>query len=225
MRAALSGLLISLALWMGGEARAEPTNIAALKQELKSYHATLYMLDIASQMREAQEWLKKRARQVKKPALVLDIDETALSNWDEIVANDFTFVASGPCALPVSFPCGNLAWDQSTSATAIVPTLELYQEAVRLNVAVFFVTGRDENPQERAATELNLWKAGYRGWEHLYLRDVPHSGSVSDYKTGKRMEISQKFTVIANVGDQESDLTGGYAEKVFKLPNPFYLIP
>ncbi|MGB6550988.1 MAG: HAD family acid phosphatase [Xanthobacteraceae bacterium] len=30
--------------------------------------------------------------------------------------------------------------------------------------------------------------------------------------------------MIANVGDQESDLSGGYAEKTFKLPNPFYYI-
>ena len=30
---------------------------------------------------------------------------------------------------------------------------------------------------------------------------------------------------IANLGDQESDLIGGHAERTFKLPNPFYLMP
>jgi len=29
--------------------------------------------------------------------------------------------------------------------------------------------------------------------------------------------------IIANIGDQESDLAGGFAEKTFKLPNPFYI--
>ena len=29
---------------------------------------------------------------------------------------------------------------------------------------------------------------------------------------------------IANVGDQPSDLAGGYAERTFLLPNPFYRI-
>jgi acid phosphatase len=29
--------------------------------------------------------------------------------------------------------------------------------------------------------------------------------------------------IIANMGDQASDLAGGHAEKTFKLPNPFYL--
>ena len=32
-------------------------------------------------------------------------------------------------------------------------------------------------------------------------------------------------TIIANVGDQWSDLDGGFAERVFKLPNPVYFIP
>jgi hypothetical protein len=27
------------------------------------------------------------------------------------------------------------------------------------------------------------------------------------------------------MGDQESDLSGGYAEKTFKLPNPVYFLP
>jgi hypothetical protein len=29
----------------------------------------------------------------------------------------------------------------------------------------------------------------------------------------------------APVGDQESDVRGGYAERVFKLPNPVYFLP
>jgi len=32
------------------------------------------------------------------------------------------------------------------------------------------------------------------------------------------------YTIIANIGDQASDLQGGHAEKTFKLPNPFYIV-
>jgi hypothetical protein len=28
-----------------------------------------------------------------------------------------------------------------------------------------------------------------------------------------------------NIGDQMSDLDGGFAERTYKLPNPFYFIP
>ena len=32
------------------------------------------------------------------------------------------------------------------------------------------------------------------------------------------------YTILANVGDQRSDLAGGHARRAFKLPNPFYFI-
>ncbi len=36
---------------------------------------------------------------------------------------------------------------------------------------------------------------------------------------------AEGYVIIANIGDQTSDLIGGYAEKTFKLPNPLYLAP
>ena len=35
----------------------------------------------------------------------------------------------------------------------------------------------------------------------------------------------QGYTVILSMGDQLSDLEGGYAERTFKLPNPVYYLP
>ena len=200
------------------------TNLGALKRELRDYHARDYDRDVSAALADAGAWIRKRAREVHKPAIVLDIDETSLSNWEEIAVNDFAFVPTGPRAVPATLPCGNLAWDQSTRATAIAPTLTLFREAKKLGVAVFFVTGRIEEPQERSATELNLWKVGYEGWAGLVMRPDT-AGTVAAYKTGARIKIEGDFTIIANIGDQDSDLTGGHAEKTFKVPNPFYLIP
>jgi putative acid phosphatase of HAD superfamily subfamily IIIB len=61
--------------------------------------------------------------------------------------------------------------------------------------------------------------------DHLFLRGDADNG-VQDYKSTKRAEIETTFRVqiIANVGDQQSDLDGGYAERTFKVPNPFYFI-
>ena len=36
---------------------------------------------------------------------------------------------------------------------------------------------------------------------------------------------NEGFTILANVGDQDSDLEGGHAKRAFKLPNPMYYIP
>ncbi|MFO0202409.1 MAG: HAD family acid phosphatase [Alphaproteobacteria bacterium] len=32
------------------------------------------------------------------------------------------------------------------------------------------------------------------------------------------------FTIIANIGDQQSDLDGGHAQRTFFVPNPYYRI-
>ena len=36
---------------------------------------------------------------------------------------------------------------------------------------------------------------------------------------------SQGYDIVANFGDQFSDLEGGYADKTFKMPNPNYYLP
>ncbi len=46
-----------------------------------------------------------------------------------------------------------------------------------------------------------------------------------EYKAGTRRHIeSLGYRIVLNVGDQWSDLQGGYADKVLKLPNPTYFL-
>jgi len=46
------------------------------------------------------------------------------------------------------------------------------------------------------------------------------------YKSGTRAYIrSQGFRIVANFGDQFSDLKGGFADRAFKMPNPNYFLP
>jgi hypothetical protein len=46
------------------------------------------------------------------------------------------------------------------------------------------------------------------------------------YKSGTRAYIeSQGYDIVADFGDQWSDLLGGFAEKTFKMPNPNYYLP
>ena len=46
------------------------------------------------------------------------------------------------------------------------------------------------------------------------------------YKSGTRAYIeSQGYDIVADFGDQFSDLLGGYADKTFKMPNPNYYLP
>jgi predicted secreted acid phosphatase len=46
------------------------------------------------------------------------------------------------------------------------------------------------------------------------------------YKSGTRAYIESKgYDIVANFGDQFSDLLGGFANKTFKMPNPNYYLP
>jgi hypothetical protein len=54
------------------------------------------------------------------------------------------------------------------------------------------------------------------------------SPSVKDFKKKSRDAIAKEHTIIANVGDQWSDLDGDAEHPIagqFKAPNPFYYIP
>lgn len=203
-------------------------NLGQLKLQLRYYQCSRkYEEDVRTALSNARAWVEQRAGQVVNPAIVLDIDETSLSNWDQLVRNDFGFIEDGACDLDPKSACGQRDWILSANGVAIAPTLDLFNAAKARNVAVFFITGRYDDAVQKAATEFNLRKVGYFGWDGLFLRDPKTSGgTVSEYKTAARVEIEKRgYTIIANVGDQESDLANGHAEKPFKVPNPFYFIP
>jgi hypothetical protein len=206
-------------------ARSTPINLGELKRQITEYHRSgRHDRDLAAVLMMAEQYVERRAPMVRKPALVLDVDETSLSNWPQIQANDYGRILNGPCDLPVG-PCGQATWQGRAEDEAIHPTLKLFQKAKALGVSIFFLTGRSEIV--RAATEANLRKVGYEGWAAVLMRPAGTSTpSAADFKAPERAKIvAQGFTIIANVGDQPSDLAGGYAERTFLVPNPFYRIP
>jgi acid phosphatase len=199
----------------------EPPNLSLVLKEVKNYYDSgFYQQELAKQVKQAQSYVTEQAilnqkkATPKKLALILDIDETSLSNYNKMVVRDFV---------------GSKNQIQKevleADAPAIKPVLTLYKTALKLGIKVFFVTGRKEF--ERKATQTNLIKAGYTEWSGLYLRpnQYPHP-SIIPFKSGTRALITQQgYTIIASVGDQFSDIQGGYTQKGFKLPNPFYYLP
>jgi len=83
---------------------------------------------------------------------------------------------------------------------------------------------RDLAFRVRERTAANLKSAGYQGWAGLSLN--PGGLDTVPYKSGERVKIEQNgYEIIANVGDQYSDLAGGHADVTYKLANPFYFLP
>ena len=203
--------------------------IAEFTQSVRDYHDSgSYAADLETVGSQAESFMVRQARAVRaqakrrcaakpkrpcrkpKLAVVLDIDETSLSNYEELNAANFSG-AQGALVLAIT----------SADSPAIAPTLDLYRRARAMNVSVFFVTGR--LPGLEGLTRQNLTSAGYTDVAGLYMK--PSDLATIAFKSASRADIeSQGYRIIVNVGDQESDLTGGGADRTYKLPNPFYFI-
>ncbi|TLS40822.1 hydrolase [Streptomyces montanus] len=149
--------------------------------------------DCQAVMDQAFPYLKQRiagAGAGEKQAIVFDIDNTTLET-------DFGF----------SYP-----------SPANAPVLEVAKYAQEHGVAIFFVTARPGIIY--SATDYNLKHVGYKV-SGLYVRSLGDLfRDVAEYKTAKRAEIEAKgYTIIANIGNSATDLSGGHAEKTYKLPD------
>jgi hypothetical protein len=199
-------------------------NLDKHKKQLLAYHDGNYIDDIATVIGDARAYVERRADQVKNPAIVLDIDETSLTNWTNLEENNFGFIPDGPCPEQPHLACGFNAWILLAHAGPIEPTRTFFNAIRARNVSVFFITGRRDS--QRDATLLNLDHAGFQGWTKLVTRpDNDTNHSIVPFKSGERAKIQAAgYTIIATIGDQQSDIDGGAAECGFKLPNPFYFI-
>jgi len=195
---------------------AEPPNLAPAKARVTAYYASgAWDRDVRARLAAARAYVDARVRAgARKPAVVLDIDDTSLSDYGYEKAHDYGYDAR--------------SYDADVNAErfpAIAPTLAFVRHVEAEHVAVFFVTGR--RAPELRVTHLNLVRAGYPPYAGLFLRPVSdHTGSVIPFKSHARAEIQGRgYTVLESIGDQWSDLRGGHAERTTKLPNPMYLIP
>lgn len=204
---------------------AEPQNIhVKLLQLQKYYNDGAYALDIRRVADRAYHYLASRVkekREGKKLAIMVDIDETALSNYPQIMA-----WYNGVSNVGDSLSQSQLQeLTDSFNDKPIKPVLSLYNFAIKNDVAVFFVTGRTWN--DESGTISNLHSAGYdKGWAALVLRQKNQLGiSASNFKSQSAKQIKQQgYDLVLAIGDQFSDLPKAYADKVFKIPNPYYFI-
>lgn len=160
-----------------------------------------------------------------RPAVVFDVDDTTLITYTYELEHGFAFD-----------PVSNNEFVQAQRMTEVFGMPELVNRAAGEGITVFFVTGRPES--QRDATAGNLARVGYQvsaDTDHLFLKNTVNPpaylscGSTCttiEYKSQTRAHIeSLGYTILADVGDQFSDLAGGHSGRTFKLPNPMYFLP
>jgi hypothetical protein len=209
-------MAIAVARATPAEPAPEPKNLEAVKDELRAYHDGPYGEAMAQVAAQAQAWLEARAARAQpgeKLAAVFDLDDTLWSCW------------AFDQAMDMGFESGLMNRYMLLANSPVNPPVrEVVRTALRLHIAVFFLTGRDE--RFRAATEENLRKDDCAVYTALVMQPVNYHGATGAFKTAQRQRLVKAgWAIVLNLGDQKSDLAGGFAERAFKLPNPFYLIP
>jgi len=134
-------------------------------------------------------------------------------------------------------------WVQPMRFPAVPGMVDLVNAVGAAGCTVVGLTGR--RAPQRAATLGNLDLVGYDYFTDAHYFTKWASGATPDptifggtpcennggcstiqYKSAVRRYVeSQGYDIIANFGDQFSDLIGGYADRAVKLPNPTYYLP
>ena len=189
-----------------------------------------YISEVTKLLNDQQPYLAQ-SKSSPNPAIVLDTDDTTLWTYDmEDGAMHFNFD-----------PTLQNTWVQEQRFPATPGMVSFVDQAVKLGYTVFGVTGR--NDDQKTATLANLTKVGYgtnftadkfyTKWTGVgasqqpsYITCATVKCTTVEYKAGTRAHIEALgYTIVLNVGDQWSDLMGGHAKKVLKLPNPTYYLP
>ena len=117
------------------ESFSEPANLGLLIKEVQVYHDSgAYQNELAGVIKQAKTFMTHRTKtnadsnHPEKLAIVLDIDETSLSNYNKMVARHFV-------GDRMQIHREMLAADDPV----IAPMLEFYNDALKQGVALFFV--------------------------------------------------------------------------------------
>lgn len=206
-------LILLVLLSVSGCISTKITNLTDAKNNVVDYYETeKYYNDLNSVLEEINSYFK--SFDVKpNDAVVFDVDETTLSNYDYIKSIDFGYEHKLWSD-----------WQDKGIAKAILPVKNLYNILIQKDIKVIFITGRSTKNYE--ATYKNLIDEGYTKFDTLICRKPLDSyKSMADFKYAMRKQMTAKgYNIIANIGDQETDFSGGYNGKIVKLPNYIYKI-
>jgi predicted secreted acid phosphatase len=221
-------------------------NIDSVKKTIAAYYgdpgtgisnkeASPYIGQMTSILARASRELKpaynRAIRHHEKPAIVFDADDTTLWTYDMEVG-DMHFNYN---------PTEQDVWVQGEKFPAVPGMVDFVNAAQAIGYTVFGLTGRNDN--QKAATLGNLTNDGYPAFtaddfytkwtgvgasqQPSYIHCATTSCTTVEYKalTRKHIERDLGYSITLNVGDQWSDLQGGFADSILKLPNPTYYLP
>jgi len=111
-------VLAAVLLAACASATAHAPNLPGAQREVETYiDSGRYLEDFAKVVSRAQTWMQQQASSASRPAIVLDIDETSLSNWRAYRVNHWARILQGDCNLEKG-PCNIRVWQAMGLSTA-----------------------------------------------------------------------------------------------------------
>src|SRR3954469_16108540 len=230
------------------------TNIDVLRQQLRNYYGDAlgtgqfgadsnYAREASGVAADGTRYLSHhRSSGHGTRAIVLDVDDTTLATWNYEVASNWAYN-----------PATNAQFVTEQKFPAVFGMVDTARAAEREGYAIFFLTGRPAAQEQATLGNLTADGIGVDagspkptalrdGEDGLFTKpavaDYPDylkaacagdpNGACTTvhYKSATRAHIeSLGYDIVANFGDQYSDLEGGHADRAFKLPNPNYFLP
>ncbi|MFB9235925.1 HAD family acid phosphatase [Plantactinospora siamensis] len=229
------------------------TNIDVLRQQIRNYYGdplntgtaaadSNYAKEAESVAADGKRWLSRPHHVSGTRAIVLDVDDTTLLTWNYEVFSNWAYN-----------PTTNATFVTEQRFPAVFGMVDLLRTAEREGYAIFFLTGRPAAQEQATLGNLTADGVGVDanypkpttlsdGEDGLFTKpavadypaylktacagDPNGSCTTIHYKSATRAHIeSLGYDIVANFGDQFSDLTGGHADRTFKLPNPNYYLP
>ena len=229
------------------------TNIDVLRQQIKNYYGdplgtgvaasdSNYAKEARGVAKDGEHWLAAPRHIHATKAIILDVDDTTLLTWNYELASNWAYNSTT-----------NAAYVNGQQFPAVPGMVDLVTAAEREGYAIFYLTGRPVSQEQATLGNLTAdgigVDAGYPkptalrdGEDGLFTKptvadypDYLKAACASDpngscttihYKSAVRAHIeSLGYEIVANFGDQYSDLEGGHADRTFKVPNPNYYLP
>jgi len=171
----------------------QQTSAEGLASSLQTYNIAQQVLD---QALADPTWsaLGQTMFPYKKPAIILDVDETVLDN----LAYQARGILDG-----TSYPTGWIAWGNEAAATEVPGAKDFLNYAHSKGVTIFYVTNRVV--ELKNATQKNLTKLGIpwdQSKETILMRG--ENGWGSD-KGSRRSLVSEEYRVLMLIGDNLGD--------------------
>jgi acid phosphatase len=190
-----------------------PVNLQLAKKDVMSYYeSNKYSNDLKKIISNAEDEINKLELKTNS-AVVFDVDETSLSNYESLKKIYFGYD-------PIKWD----NWINEAKAPAIPEVKQFYDFLIMKKMKVIFLSSRKGSQYD--VTYRNLKQAGYLEFDTLILKSNSDSNPTSlAFKSRQRELLTQKgYEIIADIGDQKSDLEGNDHGIQIKLPNYLYII-